>query len=496
MNITKKFLSALTATMCAATASVCGLSVSAAEISDADVMVSGDLTYMHVYEDEDELADYVRIVDCSSTAQSILIPATIDELVVKEIEPGAFYDSNDLISINVDPQNDHFSADNGILFNKKATTLICHPSAKAAESYTVPASVSTIADYAFANCKQMSNVEILDNGSVTSIGDYAFLNCEALNAISIPPTVEAVGTDAFYGTGLLKKQLVEAELLNKDQPSLYYADTWVIYSDEDVATVMSSTTSIKNNTTGIAGGSFANRSSLTKIDIPSNVKYIGESAFSNCTSLSAVSLPESVKAIGSRAFYGCTSIIDLSIPNSVTTVGEGAFYNCEKLATINIPTGVSKVAASTFENCAGLAKINIPENVKEIEKRAFYNCSLLDTIEIMNKNCLINDAPHTFSNSGTSYKGAIYGYEGSTAQIHADKYNILFKTLNASSVNPSGMSGDANQDGTVDVRDAACIATTLAKGLNLPISADYDGDGDCNIRDAAAIATALANGKL
>ena len=54
--------------------------------------------------------------------------------------------------------------------------------------------------------------------------------------------------------------------------------------------------------------------------------------------------------------------------------------------------------------------------------------------------------------------------------------------------------GDANHDGNVNVRDAACIAHYLANRKNylLPEEADYNQDGSINVRDAAAIAKYLA----
>ncbi len=54
--------------------------------------------------------------------------------------------------------------------------------------------------------------------------------------------------------------------------------------------------------------------------------------------------------------------------------------------------------------------------------------------------------------------------------------------------------GDANLDGSVDIRDAAYIAKRLALGEStlLPDISDYNYDGRKNIRDAAAIAIYLA----
>ena len=57
--------------------------------------------------------------------------------------------------------------------------------------------------------------------------------------------------------------------------------------------------------------------------------------------------------------------------------------------------------------------------------------------------------------------------------------------------------GDANGDGKVNVRDAAYIASKIAKKKekDLSLAADFNGDGKINIRDAAAIAKYLVSHK-
>ncbi|MGN0612631.1 MAG: dockerin type I domain-containing protein [Porcipelethomonas sp.] len=85
----------------------------------------------------------------------------------------------------------------------------------------------------------------------------------------------------------------------------------------------------------------------------------------------------------------------------------------------------------------------------------------------------------------------IMGYSGSTAEAYAEKYERDFVSLDGYII------GDANEDGVVNVRDAAFIAQKLAKGLadELPSFADFNEDGNINVRDAAAIAKFLATGK-
>ncbi len=60
------------------------------------------------------------------------------------------------------------------------------------------------------------------------------------------------------------------------------------------------------------------------------------------------------------------------------------------------------------------------------------------------------------------------------------------------SVDAADVKGDANGDGKLSIRDAAFIASCLAKNNELSQAADYNGDGMINVRDAAAIGRDLA----
>lgn len=485
--MTKKIISALTAIICAASACVAGaVSVSAEKTSATKT--SGNLKYVVVDEDEDGNDDFVRITGCNSSAETLSIPITIDDLVVKEVLPSSFLGNSVLNRIEVSNKNEYFDAsDEGILFTEGGKELVCFPCALSKTSYNIPGSVISIGDYAFQSCEKLTNVTIPT--TVESIGNYAFAKCKGLADIKIPKSVESVGMYAFNGTEVLDFQI------RNNQGPLYYADSWLIGSESKIDNVMSDSNAIKDGTTGIAGGVFYNCQKLTKVEIPSSVLYISEGAFMDCDALANISIPSSVKKMGDGVFSDCDGLVELSVPNNVKEYGIGIFANCSKLAKINIPTGLSVIPESAFEGCGALVSIDIPANISKIEKLAFYNCGKLSTVTIRNKNCEITNAPQTFSNNDKSYDGTICGHEGSKANEYAIRYNRIFEALNGTA---AGMLGDANGDGIVNVRDAAYIATMLAKGKedSLPEEADYNGDGQKNVRDAAAIATALAKGKI
>jgi hypothetical protein len=87
-----------------------------------------------------------------------------------------------LQSIIVDGSNTVYSSVDGVLFNKAQTELIRCPQGKGG-SYTIPSGVTSIWDYAFFECENLTSLIIPD--SVTTIGDYAFYGCTDLKSITI-----------------------------------------------------------------------------------------------------------------------------------------------------------------------------------------------------------------------------------------------------------------------------------------------------------------------
>jgi len=96
----------------------------------------------------------------------------------------------------------NFSSENGVLFNKDMTRIICYPRNKSG-SYIIPESVEIIGTYSFDNCSQLSSLTIPN--SVTIIEEGAFDSCIALTSIIIPGSVTEIGNEAFaYCQGLIE----------------------------------------------------------------------------------------------------------------------------------------------------------------------------------------------------------------------------------------------------------------------------------------------------
>lgn len=74
------------------------------------------------------------------------------------------------------------------------------------------------------------------------------------------------------------------------------------------------------------------------------------------------------------------AITKIMLPSSVRWIGKGAFWACEALVGVNIPVGVEAIKENTFAECKCLERLIIPQSVKLISRRAFHACARLTLI--------------------------------------------------------------------------------------------------------------------
>ena len=85
----------------------------------------------------------------------------------------------------------------------------------------IPASVTTIADYAFADCAKLTTVNIAEDSQLTTIGKQAFYNCWELSAINLPSTVTTIGSWAFGYCPLLAELDISTNLTSIGERAFY-----------------------------------------------------------------------------------------------------------------------------------------------------------------------------------------------------------------------------------------------------------------------------------
>lgn len=128
---------------------------------------------------------------------------------VTEISESAFYYCSNIKSFEVNPYNENYTSQNGVLFSKDFRTLISYPACKQDEVYTVPNGVETIPAAAFMSASNLNEL-ILPN-TLKSIGNYAFIYT-SFSEITIPKSVESIDSSAFTNSSVTTIKGVEGSV--------------------------------------------------------------------------------------------------------------------------------------------------------------------------------------------------------------------------------------------------------------------------------------------
>jgi hypothetical protein len=297
-----------------------------AHLLSAQVFQVNDLTYSVTSTDE------VKVHDCSSTAQGVIIPSIVSHngasYVVTSIGDQAFYLCHNLISVVIPETvlsigNEAFNHCTGL------TTL------------TIPNSVISIGNSAFANTYSLTSITIPDN--VVTFGNEVFRN-SGVSDVTLGNGINSIGSNTFnYCTNLTTVTLGNGITSIGEQAFMWCANLTSI--------------NIPATLTSLAKNAFAYCESLTSIELPSTLTSIAEQAFISCASLPSVIIPEGITRIEASTFRGCSSMIYVEIPESVTYIGTGAFAECTSMTYVVIPSNVNYIGYSAFADCSNLVSL-------------------------------------------------------------------------------------------------------------------------------------------
>ena len=300
------------------------------------------------------------------------------------------------------------------------------------ETLTIPSSVTTIGDSAFAKNENLQNI-IIPN-SVTNIGNNAFNSCLKLRSIKFDPQsqLRQIGAGAFKGCTSLAT-------VNLDQ---------------------------LDKLTTIGDNAFGKCTSLTSIVIPELVSEIGAQAFDNCNHLESITFLGKNRpfSLGKEAFpqninqfyfnnkdlfnslqlgtgSGIISSKCVLVQEYFKIIADSNLIeitnDARSLSKLTIPGFVKTIGNGTdvvFDDSAKFQKVIIPTSVDEIKSSAFNGCSSLKEVIINSTNITIS--PNAFANMPNTdyYIPANAGIEEQLKKIGIKENQIHFLNLSDTSV--------------------------------------------------------------
>ena len=248
-----------------------------------------------------------------------------------------------LQEINVNENNSNYSSENGVLFNKEKTELICYPNNKKEQSYVMPDSLTEI-PWDFSN-KNLKSITLSKN--ITNWG-CSPENFESLQEINV-----------------------------NENNSNYSSENGVLFNKEKTELIC-----------------YPNNKKEQSYVIPTSVTEIG-TPFGNLNNvitnknLKNITITRNVSKIHCDFSY-CANLqnIDVDSENQNFTSEEGVLFYKDKLALMAYPSGKTQtsyiipdgVKALLGFNCINLKELIIPSSVSFIMDDAFSGCPDLKVV--------------------------------------------------------------------------------------------------------------------
>lgn len=297
---------------------------------------------------------------------------------------------------------------------------------KALREITIPASVQDLGTGTFTDCKSLVTVTFAKGSQVTTLGSNTFYGCASLKTVVLPEGLTSLGTKTFYGAGL--EEFTFPANISTIGASLFS-------NAKQLAEVK-----VLGEITSIGANAFE-KTAIRSFDF-STVNSIGASAFAGCANLvgtvtedgngketiNAIDL-SGVTELGNSAFSGCTLLEKVKLTKDdgtgLAVLPDSLFKNCVSMTEITLPSNVEHLGKNTFEG-SGLTSIYLPSGITGIMSLATKSKTALDTTSTQTFYNCVNLTKVTTETEGQITNIAKSVFEGCTALSEFDFTNVQY----------------------------------------------------------------------
>ena len=307
---------------------------------------------------------------------------------------GTFAGCAKLKEIIIPEENEFFAMDDGCLYSADKAVLYLMLPTGDKDSYSMPATVTDIAAYAFWECENIKTIRLSSN--LKTIPEYAFTNCISLTGISIPYSVQSIGLMAFSGCVNLEDVSIPTSVTYIHETAFDSCKKLNIIAESGSVAARFYEDWLKRNPSssveelpptdqqpagpGDVIGSSSVVGNHAYVMIDNSVPNVYGSGGTQSGGLDNVGLAKGTEIpkytvafdsiIADQAFYQNNGMSSYSIPDGITEIGEFAFSR-SNLVEARIPYGVKSIDYGAFYHCDYLREVEIPASVTYIAPKAF-----------------------------------------------------------------------------------------------------------------------------
>lgn len=482
------------------------------------------LTSVELPQNLKRIGDYA-FLHCSDLTE-ISIPAKVESIGI-----AAFLNCS-IAKFEVDENNPYFCTDeSGVLYSKDKTSLIFYPTAKSTTEYTVPESVVSINDYAFALSKNLKKISLSE--SIASFGFGAFADCKSLEDINISDNITSLNNYELYGCSALKNFstgdgiteicvdnfdycTLETFEIGKNVKKLYsqYTSTTYIRTakfivDPDNPYFSSDENGLLYNKDKTILIRYPSENPAETFELPSDTIWMDGLSLTYCNNIKNIALHANYEGwtsynyngyhgsdYGFNNCYGLEKIIISEDNPKYSSDENGIMFSKDKTVLLRYPNGKSEttydipshvkiISEDAFYGCLNITSMDFPEGITEIRDSAFYQCRKLTSISIPSSVTNVDSWAFRYCSELSKIeiddgaRGFYYdSFEGTAYYYDANNWeNDILYIGNHLIDSEQEISGEVTvKKGTVSISGGAFSGKNLLTSITLPDTLEYIGD--------------------
>ncbi len=319
------------------------------------------------------------LADCTALRE-LTLPAGLEELDPLLGGPA-------LQALRVEKGNPHFTAEDGVLYDRDKTTLVLYPPERPDRAFRLPNTVRVVNEQVQARHLE----ELALPAGLETLSPQAFDLCRALRTVTIPadaPHFAAVD-GVLYSRDMTRLMLYPAARAARS----YRVPDGVTDLRGLPRRAPIAALHLPDGCRRLPLCRFAGWDRLEQVRLPADLPELPKESFRDCAALRRVELGRCTQLYA--RFENCPALEEIALPMSSVRyeVRDGALYTRDGRTLLRclpgrgaeeftVPEGVEELAPHAFDHCAALRRVTCPDSLRRVGDMAFVNCAGLEELRL------------------------------------------------------------------------------------------------------------------